>query len=394
MTEYGVLKRRTGRGRATKYPYGVDALEVIYLKIMIVGGTRPNFVKISPILKLLRRHPEHFHPLFVHTGQHYDTRMSQSFLDDLEIGKPDIALGVGSGTQAVQTARIMESFEPVVLKEKPDVVLVVGDVTSTMACTLVCAKLMMPVVHVEAGIRSFDRQMPEEVNRIVTDALADLLLTPVAEARENLIREGIPDERIHFVGNVMIDTLVQCREHINNSAIIDDLGLNPREYALLTLHRPSNVDEEEPLRHIMDALGEIGKSVRIVFSVHPRTQKMLTQFGLSSQVEAIPGLINLEPLPYFDFLQLQRQARFVLTDSGGIQEETTFLDIPCLTLRENTERPITITQGTSKLVGTNTSVILQETKRILDHQWHRGQIPDLWDGHTAERILDVLKKKF
>jgi UDP-N-acetylglucosamine 2-epimerase (non-hydrolysing) len=364
------------------------------MKIMVIGGARPNFVKISPILKVLRQQPDHFSPIFVHTGQHYDTRMSQSFLDDLEIGPPDIALAVGSGSHAVQTARIMEAFEPVVVNEKPDVVLVVGDVTSTMACTIVCAKLMIPVVHVEAGIRSFDRSMPEEINRIVTDALADLFLVPVAEARENLIREGIHDEKIHFVGNVMIDTLVQCREHIDNSNIVTDLGLTSQEYTLLTLHRVSNVDDEEALKNIVYALGEIGKHIRIVFSVHPRTQKMLTQFGLLTRVEAIPGLINVEPLPYFDFLKLQRHARFVLTDSGGIQEETTFLGIPCLTLRENTERPITITRGTNKLIGTDSRVILQETKRILDNQWQRGQIPDLWDGHTAERIADILRQTY
>lgn len=364
------------------------------MKTIIVGGTRPNFVKISPILKEMRRHRDRFQPIFVHTGQHYDTKMSQAFLDDLEIGPPDIYLGVGSGSQAVQTARIMESFEPVVTGEKPDVVLVVGDVTSTMACTLVAAKLMIPVVHVEAGIRSFDRRMPEEINRIVTDSLADLFLTPVAEARDNLLREGIADDKIHFVGNVMIDTLVQCRERIDQSPILTELDLSPSGYALFTLHRASNVDDRDALARIIDGISQIGRSIRIVFSVHPRTRKMLDEFELMPQVESIPDLIDLDPLPYFDFLKLQRHARLVITDSGGIQEETTYMGVPCITVRENTERPITITQGTNKLVGTDTEAIVQETRRILDNQWQEGSIPDLWDGHTAERITDVMSKVY
>ena len=361
------------------------------MKILIVAGTRPNFIKIAPILAEIKRYPEVFQPRFVHTGQHYDTRMSQSFLDDLGLGQPDIAMGVGSGSHAVMTARVMEAFERVVLDEQPDMVLVVGDVNSTMACTLVCSKLCIPVTHVEAGLRSFDRRMPEEINRIVTDALADLLFTPSPDAREHLLREGIPDDRIHFVGNVMIDTLIQCRPHIERSPILETLGLKAENYALLTLHRPSNVDTEAPLREIVEALAEIGQRLPIVFSVHPRTKNMIEQFRLSDIIAGIPGLKDIKPQPYFDFLKLQSCARLVLTDSGGVQEETTFLGVPCLTLRENTERPVTVTKGTSTLVGANREAILREADRILEGQCKKGVIPDLWDGHTAERIVDILK---
>lgn len=362
------------------------------MKILVVAGARPNFPKVAPILAELKRYPDVFQPRFVHTGQHYDNRMSQFFLDDLGLGQPDISMGVGSGSHAVQTARVMESFEKVVLDESPDLVIVVGDVNPTMGCTLVCSKLWVPVAHVEAGLRSFDRRMPEEINRVVTDALADLLFTPSPEARDHLLREGVSDERIHFVGNVMIDSLIRCRPHIDRSTVLEELGLTPGNYALLTLHRPANVDTEAPLREIMEALVEIGRRLPIVFSVHPRTRKMIEEFHLTELVTRMPGLKEIEPQPYFDFLKLQSCARLVLTDSGGVQEETTFLGVPCLTLRKNTERPVTLTQGTSKLVGASRDAIIRESALILDGQWKKGAIPEFWDGHTAERIVEILKK--
>jgi len=363
-----------------------------YMKILVIAGARPNFVKIAPLLKCLRRRPDVFHPRFVHTGQHYDARMSQSFLDDLGIGAPDIALGVGSGSHAGQTARLLEAFERVMQEERPDRVLLVGDVNSTLACVLVCAKLPIPVDHVEAGLRSFDRRMPEEINRIVTDALSDLLFTHSPEAEAHLLREGIAPERIHFTGNVMIDCLVQCREHIDRSSVLERIGVTPAGYVLLTLHRPSNVDAPETLASLIDVVLQIGRRLPVVFSVHPRTVKMIEEFGLAARLSDSENLRNIEPQPYFDFLRLQQQARFVLTDSGGVQEETTYLGVPCLTLRENTERPVTVTQGTNMLVGTDADAILRESNRILDGSWKTGVTPALWDGHAAERIVDILTK--
>ena len=361
------------------------------MKLLVVAGARPNFVKIAPILKALWRFPDVFEPRFVHTGQHYDARMSQSFLDDLGIGAPDIALGVGSGSHAVQTARVMEAFEQVVLQERPDRTLVVGDVNSTMACALVCAKLSVPIDHVEAGLRSFDRSMPEEINRIVTDALSTLLFIHSPEGRDHLVREGVAPDRIHFVGNVMIDCLIQCRPLIERSPILETLGLSARDYALLTLHRPANVDSEHRLKALIAAISEIGRRIRIVFSVHPRTEKMIEQFGLLPSLTQIPGILRLDPQPYFDFVRLEQQARFVLTDSGGVQEETTFLGVPCLTLRSNTERPITVSQGTSALVGTDTEAIVNHAGRILNDDWRQGSVPELWDGFASERIVEILK---
>lgn len=362
------------------------------MKILVIAGARPNFVKIAPILKCMRQHPDVFEPRFVHTGQHYDARMSQSFLDDLGIGAPDIALGVGSGSHAVQTARLLEAFEQVIIDEHPDRVLAVGDVNSTMACALVCAKLITPIDHVEAGLRSFDRRMPEEINRIVTDALADQLFTHSPEAETYLLREGIAPERIHFVGNVMIDCLIQCKDKIESSSVLDTFGLRPQAYVLLTLHRPSNVDSGESLSTLIDVVVEISRRIRVVFSVHPRTRKMIEQFGLSDRLAETQNVLDIEPQPYFDFVCLERQARFVMTDSGGVQEETTYLGVPCLTMRENTERPVTVLQGTSKLVGTDAGAILQESNRILDGQWHTGSVPAFWDGHAAGRIIDILRR--
>jgi UDP-N-acetylglucosamine 2-epimerase (non-hydrolysing) len=319
----------------------------------------------------------------VHTGQHYDKNLSDVFFSQLEIPQPDVNLGVGSGTHARQTADIMNGFEPVLIERKPDLVLVYGDVNSTVAATLVCAKLLVPVAHVEAGLRSFDRTMPEEVNRIVTDRLADLLFTPSEDGDENLLREGVSPEKIHRVGNVMIDSLVRLLPAATRSSTN---GL-PERFALVTLHRPSNVDDAETLKSILQSLLAASDQLDIVFPVHPRTRTRIAQFGLT-----IDKLHLLDPVPYIEFLALQRRATAVITDSGGIQEETTYLQVPCLTLRSNTERPITVTMGTNTLVGQDSRKLAVELSAILDGKAKRGSIPPLWDGHAGERIADVLQK--
>jgi len=327
----------------------------------------------------------------VHTGQHYDAAMSQTFFEELGIPRPDLNLEVGSGTHAAQTAAIMSRFEPVLLKYRPDLVLVVGDVNSTLACSVTAAKLGVAVAHVEAGLRSFDRSMPEEINRVVTDALSDLLFTTCEEANENLRREGLPDEKVFFVGNVMIDTLIRHRELAARSAILAEMSLAPKQYALVTLHRPSNVDDEQALRAIVSALARIERQVPIVFPVHPRTRRRVAEFGLEAEIAGMKRLILTEPLGYLDFLNLMMHARLVLTDSGGIQEETTFLRVPCLTLRENTERPVTISQGTNCLVGMDERRIVEGAERILTNGAIRAcRIPPLWDGKAAQRIVDIV----
>jgi UDP-N-acetylglucosamine 2-epimerase (non-hydrolysing) len=360
------------------------------LKILNIVGARPNFMKISPIVREMRRREREFLPLIVHTGQHYDAAMSDSFFTDLDIPKPDFHLEVGSGSHAVQTARIMTEFEPVVIEQKPDWVLVVGDVNSTIACALVCAKLGIRVAHVEAGLRSRDRTMPEEINRILTDAISDLLLTTSQDADENLKAEGVPAEKIRFVGNVMIDSLFYNLKKATSSSIREDLRLEEKNYAALTLHRPSNVDERETLSGLLDALAQIGEKLPVIFPVHPRTKAKIEEFGFAGRIEN-SNIKLIEPLGYIDFLQLYSGARLVLTDSGGIQEETTALGIPCLTLRENTERPITIEMGTNILVGTNAEKITQTAFEVLENASNKDtKIPPLWDGRAAERICDVL----
>jgi UDP-N-acetylglucosamine 2-epimerase (non-hydrolysing) len=364
------------------------------LKVINVVGARPNFMKVAPIVAAMKRRPARFQPLVVHTGQHYDAAMSDSFFRDLELPEPDVHLGVGSASHAVQTAAVMERFEPVLLEEKPDWVLVVGDVNSTLACALVCVKLGVKVAHVEAGLRSRDRTMPEEINRLLTDQIADLLLTPSSDADENLRAEGIPAERIRFVGNVMIDSLLQNLERARASRIRSELGVNSSDYGVLTLHRPSNVDEPETFGRILSALETITQTLPVIFPVHPRTRKTIAQLGLNDRVAAMKNLRLIEPLGYLDFLSLYSNARLVLTDSGGIQEETTVLGIPCLTLRENTERPITVELGTNVVVGTDTSRILAAATAALNGSFNNNKIarqPPLWDGHTSERILDVLE---
>ena len=362
-------------------------------KILNIVGARPNFMKIAPIVREMKRRSGEFLPLIVHTGQHYDERMSESFFDDLGIPKPDYDLEVGSHSHAVQTAKIMTAFEPVVLKEKPDWVLVVGDVNSTIACALVCSKLGVKIAHVEAGLRSGDLTMPEEINRLLTDRISDLLLTPSPDGDENLKKEGIADEKIKFVGNVMIDSLFYSLERSKNSAIREDLNLIDKKYAVVTLHRPSNVDEKETFANILNALVEIGEKIPIIFPAHPRTRGRISEFGFEKLIEN-SNVKLIEPLGYLDFLRLYSGAKLVLTDSGGLQEETTALGIACLTVRENTERPITIEMGTNELVGVNPEKIKQSAFRVLEKEnfSQDAKIPPLWDGKTAERICDILAK--
>ena len=360
------------------------------LKVLNIVGARPNFMKIAPIYAEMKRRDSEFMPMIVHTGQHYDAAMSDSFFIDLGMPKPDVHLNVGSASHAVQTAKIMMEFEPIVLEHKPDWVLVVGDVNSTIACTLVCAKLGIKVAHVEAGLRSFDRTMPEEINRILTDSISDLLLTPSPDGNENLKKEGIADEKVKLVGNVMIDSLLRNLKIAESSIIREELNLTENEYAVMTLHRPSNVDDKETFSGLLEALLEISEKLPIIFPAHPRTRGKIEEFGFSEQVQK-SNIKLIEPLGYLDFMRLYSGAKLVLTDSGGLQEETTALGIPCLTLRENTERPITIEMGTNILVGTNPNKIRQTAFEILSNDVKKdAKIPLLWDGKTAERICDAL----
>jgi UDP-N-acetylglucosamine 2-epimerase (non-hydrolysing) len=351
------------------------------MHILHVVGARPNFMKAAPVLHALQARPA-MQQTLVHTGQHYDKSLSDVFFSQLEIPPPDVNLGVGSGTHARQTADIMSGFEPVVLERRPDIVLVYGDVNSTVAAALVCAKLLVPVAHVEAGLRSFDRTMPEEINRIVTDRLADVLFTPSEDGDENLLREGVSPRKIHCVGNVMIDSLVRL---LPAAERCPTNGL-PDRFALVTLHRPSNVDDGETLKRILDSLFAASEHLHVVFPVHPRTRARISQFGISTK-----KLHLVEPRPYIEFLALQKRATAVITDSGGIQEETTYLQVPCLTLRSNTERPVTVTLGTNTLVGQDSERLARELALILDGKAKRGTIPPLWDGHAGERIADVLQ---
>jgi UDP-N-acetylglucosamine 2-epimerase (non-hydrolysing) len=357
----------------------------------LVAGARPNFMKVAPIYAEMRRRPDEFEPLIVHTGQHYDAAMSDAFFTDLGMPKPDVYLGVGSGSHAVQTARIMTEFEPVLLEYKPDWVLVVGDVNSTIACALVAVKLGVRVVHVEAGLRSRDRAMPEEINRILTDSISDLLLTTSQDADENLRAEGIPDEKIRFVGNVMIDSLLEHLKVAADSNVRKTLDVSEGEYAVCTLHRPSNVDDKQVFSGIIGSLIEISDHLPIIFPVHPRTRAKIDEFGLADDISA-SNIRLIDPLGYIDFMALYSGARLVLTDSGGLQEETTVLGIPCLTLRENTERPVTIELGTNILVGTDPETIKRSAIEVLAKvgKSANAKIPPLWDGKAAERICNEL----
>jgi UDP-N-acetylglucosamine 2-epimerase (non-hydrolysing) len=359
------------------------------MNVACVVGARPNFVKIAPIVAEIRRYTG-VRCTLIHTGQHYDPRMSGGFFRDLEIPEPDVNLGVQADANAVQTAEIMRRLAPVLTAGRPDLMVVVGDVNSTVAGALVAAKMDIPVAHVEAGLRSFDRSMPEELNRILTDAVAEYCFTTEPAANENLTREGVGPERIHHVGNVMIDTLVHFRDRAAASTVLDDLGLRPGEFVVLTLHRPSNVDDPSRLRHVLDAIRGIQRDVRVIFPVHPRTRERLRLLGPAVAIDEMLTLI--EPLSYLDFLQLMATACCVLTDSGGIQEETTALGIPCLTLRANTERPITVTLGTNRLVGVDPAKIQTAWQQIRRGDWPAGRLPELWDGRAAERIVKVIVK--
>ncbi len=362
------------------------------MKIISVVGTRPNFMKIAPIIKACKA-SKAVEPLLVHTGQHYDEKMSDLFFPQLGILEPDINLEVGSASHAVQTAEIMKAFEPIVLDYKPDAVLVVGDVNSTIACGLVAVKLHVELIHVEAGLRSFDRTMPEEINRLLTDSISDFLFCTEQSGMDNLFNEGIPEEKMFLVGNVMIDTLLSNKAKAKNSKILDILNLNSNNFAVLTLHRPANVDNPAIFGGILDALEVIQNDMPIIFPIHPRTSRNLASFHLDKRLEEIPNLRLIDPLGYLDFLKLITSARLVLTDSGGIQEETTVLKVPCLTLRENTERPITVELGSNQIVGTNPVKIVQAYKRAIDNSFREPQIPPLWDGHAAERIVKTLLEK-
>jgi len=360
------------------------------VKIINIVGARPNLMKIAPIMTAMRGCPD-IEPVLVHTGQHYDENMSGIFFQELGIRPPDYNLGIGSGTHTWQTAQVMLALETLLLDLRPDLVLVVGDVNSTLAAALVAAKLQIRLAHVEAGLRSYDRTMPEEINRIVTDSLADFLFTTERAANENLQREGISADKIFFVGNVMIDTLLNQRAHALDLQMPSRFGIQANQYALLTLHRPSNVDTPRVLAGILTALVEIQAMLPIVFPIHPRTLKRMDEMGLGDRARAMPNLKIIEPLGYHEFLGLMAQARFVLTDSGGIQEETTILGVPCLTLRENTERPITIIEGTNELVGASPEQIVSAARRIVRGEIKSVRAPEGWDGKAAERIVGILQ---
>ncbi len=356
------------------------------MKLSVIAGARPNFMKIAPIMWEIARRPGVTAQL-VHTGQHYDEKMSKLFFEQLQIPKPNIDLEVGSGSHAVQTAEVMKRFEPVVLEQKPDAVIVVGDVNSTIACAMTAVKLGVPVAHVEAGLRSFDRTMPEEINRLLTDAISDWLFVSEPSGIENLKKEGTDPKRVFFVGNVMIDTLVACRDRFSAAGGLDAFGVRPNEYVVLTLHRPANVDDPAVFGGLIRAIEAVQRDLPIVFPVHPRTRKIM-----AAQSTHLPNVKLVEPLGYLEFMNLVSNARFVMTDSGGIQEETTFLGVPCLTLRNNTERPSTVDEGTNVLVGLDPDRIIAAAQTAVRADRSAHRVPELWDGRASERIIDVLTR--
>ena len=357
-------------------------------------GARPNFMKIAPLIRAMNKKRDRVEHLLVHTGQHYDENMSDTFFKDLEIPQPDINLGVGSDSHAVQTGNIMIEFEKVLLYNKPDLIVVVGDVNSTVACSLVATKMGIKVAHVEAGLRSFDRTMPEEINRILTDAIADYLFTTEASGKENLHNEGIPEKKIFFVGNVMIDTLVFCMNKIKNAGLPFN-GLKEKNYAVVTLHRPSNVDEPDRLKNILDILYRISKELMLVIPLHPRTRKNIESFGMNDMLVALKqNSVITEPIGYLEMLRLNKTAKLVITDSGGLQEESTYLGVPCITLRENTERPSTVGIGTNVIVGNNRKLFYESFETIMSNEYKGGEIPPLWDGKACERIIEIIDNSY
>ena len=361
-------------------------------RILIVAGARPNFMKIAPLLREFKT-KQKYNVKLIHTGQHYDFTMSKVFFRNLRIPRPNYYLNVGSGTHAQQTADIMYAFEKVMNKERPELVIVVGDVNSTIACSLVAAKLHCPVAHVEAGLRSFDRSMPEEINRRVTDALSDYLFVSEKSGVINLKHEGIPDGKVFFVGNVMIDTLISNLSAINQTSRLRGICMRGNKYCVVTLHRPQNVDSKQSLTEILKIFKSVSAKVSIVWPMHPRAKKMLIKFRLLKNFMAISNLVLLDPLGYIDFISLVKSAVFVLTDSGGIQEETTYLRVPCLTMRENTERPCTIMEGSNILVGRRKRVIINMVNKIIKGAWKKSSIPQLWDGKASKRIVDILARE-
>jgi len=390
------------------------------MKLLIIVGARPNFIKVAPLIEEIKRHNRltksssnlvtkslnnQITYTLVHTGQHYDYEMSQIFFQDLKIPKPDYNLGVGlapyhakgfgvgSGSHAWQTAKIMEELEPVILKEKPNLVVVVGDVNSTLAGALVAAKLSIPVAHIEAGLRSFDKTMPEEINRRLADHISDFLFVTEPAGVKNLLNEGISRKKICLAGDIMIDALIKSKDKIRKSTILKKLNLKKKEYAVLTLHRPANVDDKKILSILISAFNEIQKKIKIIYPVHPRAEKQIKKFGFKTYLKKMKNFIMTSPIGYIDMMKLVRESKFLMTDSGGLQEETTFLKVPCLTLRDNTERPITIEKGTNILCKRNRNKILKEVNKILTGKEKKGQIPKLWDGKTAERIMKILCQK-
>jgi UDP-N-acetylglucosamine 2-epimerase (non-hydrolysing) len=359
------------------------------MKIVNVVGARPNFMKIAPLIRAMNARKDCIEHLLVHTGQHYDKSMSDDFFVQLGIPDPDINLEVGSASHAEQTANIMVAFEKVLLEHKPDLIVVVGDVNSTIACALVASKLGVKVAHVEAGLRSFDRTMPEEINRILTDAISDMLFITEESGNENLKREGIPEEKIHFVGNVMIDNLIHCLGTMPDGLPYPEL--KEKEYAVITLHRPSNVDHPDILKDILKAFQDISKRLKLVIPLHPRTRKNIQDFGLGNELQSIAETaIVTGPIGYLEMLRLVKNCRMVITDSGGIQEETTYLGVPCVTMRENTERPSTIILGTNILVGSDTEKLLRTVEQVMADSHKKGVVPPLWDGKASIRIVERL----
>ena len=359
------------------------------MKVLNVVGARPNFMKVAPLHRAMLASGS-IESRIIHTGQHYDERMSDIFFRQLEMPEPDVYLGVGSGSHAQQSARVMTAFEEVLLDEQPDLVVVVGDVNSTLACALVAVKVHIPVAHVEAGLRSGDRSMPEEINRIVTDSIADLLFVTEQSGIDNLQKEGVPAEKTHFVGNVMIDSLVHFREKAARSGVLSKLGLEGTPYTLMTMHRPATVDRPEGLRAMLETIERLASEMQVVFPIHPRTRARLEDFGLEDRLQGIADLTLTPPVGYLEFLRLMEAATVVVTDSGGIQEETTFLGVPCITLRATTERPVTIELGTNRLMDLDPEAIHEEARRLVDSGCPDAKIPPLWDGRAAERIVEVV----